>query len=118
MGAGISFMSANVATPPTSEWQALASSFASNSATLMSRLLLLFIFITIAACGLHLHMRKPLSGSDDGTTGEEPSEDVEMNDFHSAEGPSSFTDAVAASILSAANTVSLDAVSIAMNASS
>jgi hypothetical protein len=41
-----------------------------------------------------------------------------MNDFHSAEGPSSFTDAVAASILSAANTVSLDAVSIAMNASS
>ncbi|KAH9569234.1 hypothetical protein CY35_03G121900 [Sphagnum magellanicum] len=118
MGAGISFMSANVATPPTSEWQALASSFASDSATLMSRLLLLFIFITIAACGLHLHMRKRLSGSDDGPTGEEPPEDIEMNDLHSAEGPSSFTDAVAASILSAANTVSLDAVSIAMNASS
>ncbi|KAH9569237.1 hypothetical protein CY35_03G122100 [Sphagnum magellanicum] len=116
MGAGMSFMSANVATPPTSEWQALASSFASDSATLMSRLLLLFIFITIAACGLHLHIRKRLSGSDDGTTGEEPSEDIEMNDLHSAEGPSSFTDAVVASILSAANTV--DAVSIAMNASS
>jgi hypothetical protein len=58
MGAGISFMNANVATPPTSEWQALASSFASDSATLMSRLLLLFIFIAIAAFGLHLHMRK------------------------------------------------------------
>jgi hypothetical protein len=66
MGAGISFISANVATPPTSEWQALASSFASDSATLMSRLLLLFIFITISACGLHLHMRKRLSVSDDG----------------------------------------------------
>jgi len=45
MGAGISFMSADVA-------------------TLMSRLLLLFIFITIAACGLHLHMRKLIT--DDG----------------------------------------------------
>ncbi len=66
MGARISFMNADVATPPTSEWQALASSFASDSSTLISRLLLLFIFITIAACGLHLHMRKPLSGSDDG----------------------------------------------------
>jgi hypothetical protein len=64
MGAGISFMSANVATPPTTEWQALASSFASDFATLMSRLLLLLIFITIAACGLHLHMRKRLSVSD------------------------------------------------------
>jgi hypothetical protein len=68
MGAGISFMSADVATPPTSEWQALASSFASDSATLMSRLLLLFIFITIPACGLHLHMRRRLSGSNDGMT--------------------------------------------------
>jgi hypothetical protein len=58
MGARISFMSGDGATPPTSEWQALASSFASDSATLMSRLLLLFIFITIAACGLNLHMRK------------------------------------------------------------
>jgi len=66
MGARISFMSADVATPPTSEWQALASSFASDSATLMSRLLLLFIFITIAACRLHLHMRKRSSVSDDG----------------------------------------------------
>ncbi|CAM6027439.1 unnamed protein product [Sphagnum balticum] len=118
MGAGISFMSADVATPPTSEWQALASSFASDSATLMSRLLLLLIFITIAACGLHLHMRKRLLVRDDGPTGEEPPEEIEMNDLHSAEGPSSFSGDVAASILAAANTVSLDAVSIAMNASS
>ncbi|CAM6032437.1 unnamed protein product [Sphagnum compactum] len=118
MGAGISFMSADVATPSTSEWQALASSFASDSATLMSRLLLLFIFITIPACGLHLHMRKRFSENEDGRTGEEPPEDIEMNDLHSAEGPSSFTGAVAESILSAANTVSLDAVSIAMDASS
>jgi hypothetical protein len=41
-----------------------------------------------------------------------------MNDLHSPEGPSSLTGAVAASTLSAANTVLLDAVSIAMNASS
>jgi hypothetical protein len=40
-----------------------------------------------------------------------------MNDLHSAEGPS-FTGAVAASTLSAANTVLLDATSIALNASS
>jgi hypothetical protein len=66
MGAGISSMSADVATPPTSEWQALVSTFDSDSATLISRLLLLFIFITIAACGLHLHMRKRSSVSDDG----------------------------------------------------
>jgi hypothetical protein len=66
MGAGTSSMSGDVATPPTSEWQALASSFASDSATLISRLLLLFIFITIPACGLHLHMRKRSSVSDDG----------------------------------------------------
>jgi hypothetical protein len=64
MGAGISFMNANVATPPTSEWQALTSSFALDSATLMSRLLLLFIFIAIAACGLNLHRRKLIT--DDG----------------------------------------------------
>jgi hypothetical protein len=64
MGAGISFMSGDGATPTTSEWQALASSFASDSATLMSRLLLLFIFITIAACGLNLHIRKLIT--DDG----------------------------------------------------
>ncbi|KAH8946694.1 hypothetical protein BDL97_12G110500 [Sphagnum fallax] len=116
MGAGISFMNANVATPPTSEWQALTSSFASDSATLMSRLLLLFIFITIAACGLNLHMRKLIT--DDGPAGrEEPPEEIEMNDLPSAERPSSFTGAVAESILSAANTVSQDAVSIAMNAS-
>ncbi|CAK9258892.1 unnamed protein product [Sphagnum jensenii] len=113
MCAGISFMSADVATPPTSEWQSLASSFASDFPTLMSRLLVLFIFITIAASGLHLHMRKRC-----GPTGEEPPEEIEMNDLHSVEGPSSFTGAVAASTLSAANTVVLDAVSIAMNASS
>jgi hypothetical protein len=41
-----------------------------------------------------------------------------MNDLHSPEGPSSLTGAVAAFTLSAANTVLLDAVSIAMNASS
>ncbi|CAK9198127.1 unnamed protein product [Sphagnum troendelagicum] len=58
MGAGISFMSA--------ESQALGSSFASDSATLISRLLLLFILITIPACGVHLHMRKRASGRDDG----------------------------------------------------
>jgi uncharacterized membrane protein YczE len=58
MGAGISFMTADVATLPTSEWQSLASSLAPDFATLMSRLLVLFIFITIAASGLHLHMRK------------------------------------------------------------
>jgi hypothetical protein len=40
-----------------------------------------------------------------------------MNDLHSAEGRS-FTGAVAASTLSAANTVLLDATSIALNASS
>ncbi|KAH8944840.1 hypothetical protein BDL97_12G007200 [Sphagnum fallax] len=115
MVARISFMSADVATPPTSEWQALASTFASDSATLISRLLLLFIFITITACGLHLHMRKRSSVTDDGT-GEEPQEGVQMNDLHSSEGPT-FTGAVAASTLSAANTVLLDATSIALNAS-
>jgi hypothetical protein len=40
-----------------------------------------------------------------------------MNDLHSAERPS-FTDVVAVSTLSAANTVLLDATSIALNASS
>ncbi|CAK9861322.1 unnamed protein product [Sphagnum jensenii] len=118
MGGGISFMSADVATPPTSESQALGSSFASDSATLVSRLLLLFIFITIPACGVHLHMRNRASVSDHGPAGEEPPEEIEMNDLHPAEGPSSFTGAVAASTLSAANTVLLDEVSIAMNACS
>ncbi len=56
-------MSEDVATPPTSGWQALASNFASDSATLISRLLLHFIFITIAACGLHLSMRNQSSGA-------------------------------------------------------
>ncbi|CAK9198166.1 unnamed protein product [Sphagnum troendelagicum] len=118
MGGGISFMSADVAAPPTSESQALGSSFASDFLTLVSRVLLLFIFITIPTCGVHLHMRKRASVIDDGPTGEEPPQDIEMNDLYSAEGPSSFTGAVAASTLSAANTVLLDAVSIAMNASS
>jgi len=66
MGAGSSSISAEVAAPPTSEWQALASGFASDSATLILRLLLLFIFITIPACGLHLRMRKRSSVRDDG----------------------------------------------------
>ncbi|CAM6080193.1 unnamed protein product [Sphagnum tenellum] len=124
MGGGISFMSADVAASPTSESQALGSSFASDSATLVSRLLLLFIFITIPACGVHLHMRNRATSvysSPDVTdcpTGEEPPQDIEMNDLHPVEGPSSFTGAVAASTLSAANTLLLDAVSIAMNASS
>jgi hypothetical protein len=65
MGAGISVMNADTATPPTSEWQALASSFASDFSTLMSRLLVLFIFVTIAAC-LHLHIRRRSSVGDDG----------------------------------------------------
>ncbi len=105
-------MTADIATPPTSEWQTLASSFASDSATLMSRLLVLFIFITFAACGLHLHIRKRSAVSDDGMlpagTGEEPQEGVQMNDLHTAEGPS-FTGAAAGSNLLAANTVLLDA---------
>jgi len=59
-------MSADVAVPPTSESQALGSSFASDFLTLVSRVLLLFIFITIPACGVHLHMRKRASVIDDG----------------------------------------------------
>ncbi|CAK9198182.1 unnamed protein product [Sphagnum troendelagicum] len=88
MGARISFMSADVATPRTNEWQAVASSFAADSATLIARLLILFIFITIAACGLHLHMRKRCGTAD---TGEDPQEGVQINDLHSAEGPTSLT---------------------------
>jgi len=53
--ARLSFMTTDVATPPTTGWQALASNFASDSATLISRLLLLFIFIAIAGFGLHLN---------------------------------------------------------------
>jgi hypothetical protein len=53
----ISFMSADVATPSTTESQALASNFASDSASLISRLVLLFIFITFNGYGLHLSMR-------------------------------------------------------------
>jgi hypothetical protein len=50
-------MSVDVASPPTSGWQELASSFASDSATLILRLVVFFIVITIAACGLRLNMR-------------------------------------------------------------
>ncbi|KAH8944829.1 hypothetical protein BDL97_12G006100 [Sphagnum fallax] len=93
--ATISFMTADIATPPTSGWQALASNFASDSAILISRLLLLFIFITIAVFGLHLnYMRNrssvaaPTSSSSttgppsatDGT-GEQPQEGIQMNNL-------------------------------------
>ncbi|CAM6012202.1 unnamed protein product [Sphagnum balticum] len=93
--ARISFMTADIATPPTSGWQELASNFASDSATLISRLLLLFIFITIAAIGLHFnYMRNqssvaaPTSSSSttrppsatDGT-GEQPQEGIQMNNL-------------------------------------
>jgi hypothetical protein len=50
-------MSVDVASPPTNGWQELASSFASDSATLILRLVVFFIVITIAGCGLHLMMR-------------------------------------------------------------
>ncbi len=50
-------MSVDVASPPTRGWQALASSFASDSATLILRLVVSFIVITIAGCGLRLNMR-------------------------------------------------------------
>jgi hypothetical protein len=50
-------MSVDVASPPTNGWQELASSFASDSATLILRLVVFFIVITIAGCGLHLKMR-------------------------------------------------------------
>jgi hypothetical protein len=48
-----SFMSADVATPPTSGWLALASGLTSDSATLISRLIILLIFINIGGLGLH-----------------------------------------------------------------
>jgi len=53
-----------------------------------------------------------------GHTGEEPLEEIEINDLYSPEGPASFTGAVAASTLSTANTGLQDAVSITMNDSS
>jgi hypothetical protein len=54
-------MSVDVALAPTSGWQALASTFASDSATLILRLVLFFIFITIAGSGLRLIMRNSSS---------------------------------------------------------
>ncbi len=51
------------ASPPTTGWQALASTFASDSATLILRLVVFFIVITIAGCGLRLHMRNSSSVS-------------------------------------------------------
>ncbi len=56
-------MSVVVASPPTSGWQELASRFASDSATLILRLVLFFILITIAGCGLRLNMRNSSSVS-------------------------------------------------------
>jgi hypothetical protein len=50
-------MTVDVASPPTNGWQELASSFTSDSATLILRLVVFFIFITIAGCGLRLNMR-------------------------------------------------------------
>jgi hypothetical protein len=51
-------MIVGLASPPTSGWQALPSSFASDSATLILRLVILFIVVTIAGCGLRLNMQK------------------------------------------------------------
>jgi hypothetical protein len=50
-------MSVDVASPPTTGCQALASSFASDSATLILRLVVFFIVITIVGNGLRLNMR-------------------------------------------------------------
>ncbi|CAK9200620.1 unnamed protein product [Sphagnum troendelagicum] len=130
-------MSAVVASPPTSGWQALASTFASDSATLILRLVVLFIGITIAGCGLRLNMRnsssvsalastriRPTTPSEYGT-GEHPQEGIEMNNLHSAGnsilpattgGPSVTCDG-SASTSSEANTVLLDVATIALNAS-
>ncbi|CAK9258893.1 unnamed protein product [Sphagnum jensenii] len=125
-------MSADVATPPTSGWQALTSGLASDSATLLSRLIILLIFINIVGLGLHLSMRKPSSvaaptsgssripptSASDGIR-EEPQEGIQMNTSHSDERPSLSTVEVAtSSTLSAANTVLLDVASIALNDSS
>ncbi|KAH9542477.1 hypothetical protein CY35_13G008700 [Sphagnum magellanicum] len=129
-------MSVVLASPPTSGWQALASSFASDSATLILRLVVFFIVITIAGCGLRLNMRnsssvpapasariRPTSASDG--TGEHPQEGIEMSNLHSAGnsilqattgGPSGTCD-VAAPTPSAANTVLLDVAAMALNAS-
>ncbi|CAM6050689.1 unnamed protein product [Sphagnum compactum] len=129
-------MSVDVASPPTSGWQERASSFASDSATLILRLVVFFIVITIAGCGLRLNMRnwssvsapalariRPTSASDG--TGEHPQEGIEMNNLHSAgsslppattEGPSVTCD-LAASTSSAANTVLLDVAAMALSTS-
>jgi hypothetical protein len=50
-------MSVDVASPPSNGWQELASNFASDSATLILRLVVFFIVITIAGGGLRLIMR-------------------------------------------------------------
>ncbi len=50
-------MSVDVASPPTNGWQELASSFASDSATLILRLVVFCIVITIAGCAFRLNMR-------------------------------------------------------------
>ncbi|CAK9203635.1 unnamed protein product [Sphagnum jensenii] len=129
-------MSVDVASAPTSGWQALASTFASDSATLILRLVLFFIFITIAGSGLRLIMRNsssvsapaaariPATSASDGT-GEHPQEGIDMNNLHSAGDPilpgttggPSVTCDVAASTSSAANTVLLDVAAMALNAS-
>ncbi|CAM6028728.1 unnamed protein product [Sphagnum balticum] len=129
-------MSVVVASPPTSGWQELASSFASDSAMLILRLVLFFIVISIAGCGLRLTMRnsssvsppasariRPTSASDG--TGEHAQEGIEMNNLHSAgnsilpatTGGPSVTCDTAASTSSAANTVLLDVAAMALNAS-
>jgi hypothetical protein len=56
-------MSADVASPPTSGWQALGSSFASDSATLILRLVVFFVVITIAGCGLRWYVTKSAPAS-------------------------------------------------------
>ncbi|CAK9200630.1 unnamed protein product [Sphagnum troendelagicum] len=125
-------MSVDVALAPTSGWQALASTFASDSATLILRLVLFFIFITIACSGLRLIMRNsssisariPATSASDGTE-EHPQEGIDMNNLHSAGDPilpgttggPSVTCDVAASTSSAANTVLLDVAAMALNAS-
>ncbi|KAH9542489.1 hypothetical protein CY35_13G009900 [Sphagnum magellanicum] len=127
-------MSVVVASPPTSGCQDLASSFASDSATLILRLVVFFFVIIIAGCGLRLNMRnwssvsapasariRPTTASD----GEHPQEGIEMNNLHSAgnsilpatTGGPSVTCDVAASTSSAANSVLLDIAAIALNAS-
>jgi hypothetical protein len=49
-------MTVDVASPQPNGWQEVASSFASDSATLILRLVVFFIVITIAGCALRLKM--------------------------------------------------------------